>query len=206
VTAEEKKEKEEEKGWVQLFNGKNLDGWEVYPKGTGSWKVEDGILKSSGSKNSHLFTKRDDYENFHYRIVAKISDKGNSGQYFRAQFKPGYPPGYEAQINSTHPDPIKTGSLYPDGRIKLKPEERKKVIVNKQLVKPDEWFTQEVIADGDHIIIKVNGKTTVDIHNSTFKKGRFALQQHDATNGVDTVVQFKKIEVKELPSSEKKEK
>jgi hypothetical protein len=205
LTAEDKKEDEKDKkGWVQLFNGKDLEGWEVHPKGTGPWHVEDGILKSSGSKNSHLFTKRDDYENFHYRIEAKISDKGNSGQYFRAQFKGGYPPGYEAQINSTHGDRIKTGSLYPSFG-GLSDEDKKKILVTKMLVKPDEWFTQEVIAKGNHIIIKVNGKTTVDFvdKNNTYSKGRFALQQHDATNDVDTIVQFRKIEVKELPAEEK---
>jgi hypothetical protein len=198
LTADDRKEDKE--GWVQLFNGKDLEGWEVFPSGTGPWKVEDGILKSSGSKNSHLFTKRDDYQNFHYRIEAKISDKGNSGQYFRAQFKGGYPPGYEAQINSTHVDRIKTGSLYPFKG--LSNEDKKKILVTEMLVKPDEWFTQEVIATGNHIIIKVNGKTTVDFvdKNNTYMKGRFALQQHDATKGVDTVVQFRKIEVKELPA------
>ena len=186
---------DDKKGWVQLFNGKDLTGWEVYPKGTGPWKVEKGILIGSGSKNSHLFTKRGNYENFHYRIEAKINDKGNSGQYFRVHFGDSYPKGYEAQINSTHPDPQKTGSLW--GLAPYK----------KMLVKPDTWFTQEVIARGNHIIIKVNGTTTVDYvdKENRYKKGRFALQQHDATDGVDTVVQFKKVEVKELPSGEKKE-
>jgi hypothetical protein len=194
AVAEKTDQKEDTKGWVKLLNGKDLTGWEVYPKGTGPWKVEKGILIGSGSKNSHLFTKRDNYENFHYRIEAKINDKGNSGQYFRAQFGEGYPKGYEAQINSTHPDPQKTGSLWGFAPFK------------EMLVKPDTWFTQEVIAKGNHIIIKVNGKTTVDFvdKKNTYTKGRFALQQHDATDGVDTVVQFRKVEVKELPVGEEK--
>ena len=41
-------------------------------------------------------------------------------------------------------------------------EQRAKIIVTDQLQKPDEWFTQEIIARGNHIIIKLNGKTTVD--------------------------------------------
>jgi hypothetical protein len=169
--------------WVQLFNGKDLTGWKVYPSGTGNWKVEDGVLVGSGPA-SHLFSDRDDYENFHYRAEAKINDKGNSGQYFRTRFGPGFPKGYEAQINSTHRDPVKTGSLY------------RFVEVREMLVPPDTWFTQEVIADGNHIIIKVNGKTTVDFvdKNNTYMKGHFALQQHDP----GTVVHFRKIEYKEL--------
>ena len=181
VRAEEKKD---DKGWVQLFNGKDLTGWEVYPKGTGKWKVEDGILIGSGPA-SHLFSKRDDYQNFRYRVEAMINDHGNSGQYFRTAFGPGFPKGYEAQINSTHSDPVRTGSLY------------NFVEVRKQLHKPDEWFTQEVIAEGDHIIIKVNGEKVVDTHNDRYSKGRFALQQHDP----GTVVKFRKIEVMELPAS-----
>lgn len=178
--------------WVQIFNGKNLDGWKTHPKFPGKWRVEDGLLVSSGKESSHLFSERGDYENFHYRIEAKISDKGNSGQYFRTQFGPGYPKGYEAQINSNFPDPQKTGSLY--GFVKI----------TEQLVPPDTWFTQEVIAKGNHIVIKVNGKVTVDYvdKKNTYTKGHFALQQHGpAKGGPECVLHVKKIEVLELPAN-----
>jgi hypothetical protein len=191
-------DKQSEKGWQQLFNGKDLQGWTVYPKYTGEWKVKDGILIGSGPA-SHLFTIRDDYENFRFRVEAKINDHGNSGQYFRTRFGPGFPKGYEAQINSTHRDPIRTGSLYHAFNPRMSMEDKRKISVLQILVPPDEWFTQEVIAEGNHIIIKVNGKTTVDYvdKNNTYTKGRFALQQHDP----GTVVQFRKIEVMELPST-----
>ncbi len=185
--------KDEDKDWVQLFNGKDLTGWKTHEKDKAVWEVKDGILVGSGEKG-HLFSERGDYENFHYRIEAKINDRGNSGQYFRTQFGPSFPKGYEAQINSTHRDPIRTGSLYGF----------KEATVKEMLVKPDTWFTQEVIADGNHIIIKVNGKTTVDFvdKKNTYTKGHFALQQHDP----GTVVQFRKIEVKELPAAKKDDK
>src|SRR5215475_468529 len=102
---------------------------ETHPKNPGKWYVKDGILYSGGKETSHLFSERDDYQDFHYRIEAKINDKGNSGQYFRAKFAPGYPPGYEAQINSTHNDPIRTGSLYPAFNPKLNKDLREKIIV-----------------------------------------------------------------------------
>jgi hypothetical protein len=192
--------KDDDKGWVQLFNGKDLTGWETHPKDKAKWEVKDSMIVGTGP-TGHLFSKRDDYENFRFRIEAMINDKGNSGQYFRAKFAPGFPPGYEAQINATHTDPIRTGSLYPDGRLKFSDEEKKKIIIKDQLHKPDEWFTQEVIADGNHIIIKVNGKTTVDFvdKNNNFTKGRFAIQQHDP----GTVIKVRKIEVKELQPSKK---
>jgi len=192
--------KDEEKGWVQIFDGKDLTGWTVFPRGTGQWRVEDGVLIGSGPA-SHLFTIRDNYKNFRYRVEAKINDHGNSGQYFRTQFGPGFPKGYEAQINSTHRDPIRTGSLYPSFNPRLSPADKAKISVTDMLVPPNEWFTQEVIADGNHITIKVNGKTTVDFvdEKNTYPKGRFALQQHDPK----TVVSFRKIEIMELPATEK---
>jgi hypothetical protein len=183
------KDKKSDDGWVQLFNGQDLTGWKTHPKNPGHWRVENGVLVSSGKETSHLFSERDDYTDFHYRIEAKISDKGNSGQYFRTEFGPGYPKGYEAQINSTFPDPQKTGSLY------------NFVWIRKMLVPPDTWFTQEVVAKGNHIVIKVNGIKTVDYvdFENTHTKGRFALQQHGpAKGGPESVLHVRKIEVKEL--------
>ncbi len=211
----------DDQGWVQLFNGKDLTGWKVYPqpnpneiqevikkeeggkviayygklKKTGKevplWRAEDGLLVGSGP-HSHLFSERGDYVNFRYRVEAIINDKGNSGQYFRTQFGPDFPKGYEAQINATHTDRIRTGSLY-------FPKIKELLVLDDAPHKPNEWFTQEVIAEGNHIIIKVNGKTTVDWKDpeNRFQKGHFALQGHDP----GTVVKFKKIEVKELPAT-----
>jgi hypothetical protein len=225
--------KKDDKGWVQLFNGKDLTGWKIHPKPGGAiesvvpvekggkvvayegklkdgkqvplWHVEDGVLIGSGPA-SHLFSERGDYQNFRYRVEAQINDHGNSGQYFRTQFGPGFPKGYEAQINSTHRDTIRTGSLYPSFLpMKLSREERdqiaSKILVKETLVPPDAWFTQEVTADGNHIVIKVNGKTTVDYRdpNNSYTGGHFALQGHDP----GTVVKFRKVEVMELPPTNK---
>jgi hypothetical protein len=217
-------DKSDDQGWVQLFNGKDLTGWKLYPDPNPKeikqiikkekdgkviayygrmpngdeeplWHVEDGILVGSGP-HSHLFCERGDYQNFRYRVVAMINDKGNSGQYFRTAFTPDFPKGYEAQINATHSDPIRTGSLYPSTR-GLSKHRKEITVMNAAPHKPDEWFTQEVIAQGSHIIIKVNGKTTVDWKDpdNTYTKGHFALQGHN----LGTVVKFKKVEVKELP-------
>jgi hypothetical protein len=182
--------------FVPLFNGRDLTGWKVYPSGTGAWKVEGGLLVGRGPL-SHLFTERGDYTNFHFRVEAMINDGGNSGQYFRAQFGPGFIKGYEAQIDSTHRDPIKTGSLYPAFDLQLSPSDRQKITILQQLHRPLEWFTQEVIARDNHVVIKVNGQTTVDFvdQKNTYRQGHLALQQHDPA----TVVKFRKVEVKELP-------
>jgi type 1 glutamine amidotransferase len=191
---------QDEGKWVQLFNGKDLTGWKTHPDDKATWEVKDGILIGTGPAG-HLFSERGDYENFRYRVEANINDHGNSGQYFRAQYMKSFPQGYEAQINATHSDPIRTGSLYPAFNRSLPAEEKKKILVYEQLHKPDEWFTQEVIAEGNHIIIKVNDKTTVDFvdQNNTYMKGHFAIQQHDPK----TVVRVRKIEVMELPPTKK---
>jgi len=170
-------------GWVQLFNGKNLDGWVVQPEDKARWSVQDGCIVGEGPVG-HLCTERGDYENFRFRIEAMINDGGNSGQYFRTEIAKGFPPKhYEAQIDATHADPQKTGSLWGI------------VPVYQQKHKPNEWFTQEVIADGDHIVIILNGETVVDTHDSKYSKGHFAIQQHNE----GSVVRVRKAEVKELP-------
>jgi hypothetical protein len=184
IAADKEKPKDDDKGWVQLFNGKNLDGWVSLPQDKARWSVKDGAIVGEGGVG-HLYTERGDYQNFDFKIEAMISDHGNSGQYFRTKKEPGFPHGYEAQINSTHGDPQRTGSLY------------NIVKVTKQLHKPDEWFTQEVIADGDHIIIKVNGDTVVDTHDKKYSKGHLAIQQHNE----GSVVHVRKAEIKELPPS-----
>ena len=83
------------------------------------------------------------YKNFRYRAEVKISDKGNSGLYFRTTRKSTFSDGYEAQIDSTHRDPIRTGSLYGFCH------------VYKRLVEPDTWFTYEIIAEGNRITLEV---------------------------------------------------
>ena len=106
----------------------------------------------------------------------------------RTAFGNGFPKGYEAQINSSHSDPVRTGSLYTFAKVMDK------------LVPPDTWFTQEVIADGNHIIIKVNDKVTVDYVDTknTYMKGHFAFQQHN----LGREVWIKNVMVKELPKNQ----
>jgi hypothetical protein len=175
---------ESSEGWVSLFDGKTLSGWTAADGTPGKWVVEDGAITCTGPA-SHLFSPRADYKNFRYKVELKINEGGNSGQYFRTAKGPGFPKGYEAQVNSSHRDPVRTGSLY------------NHVPVKEVLVPPDTWFTQEIEAVGNHIIIKVNGKTTVDYvdKKNSFTEGHFAFQHHDPTCNV----RIRKVEVKELP-------
>src|SRR5690348_9691548 len=154
-------------GWIAMFDGKTLNGWKAN-QNPESWTVRDGCITGDGEA-SHLFWMTRECENCEFKAEVKIGHGGNSGMYFRTAFGPGFPRGYEAQVNSSHTDPVRTGSLY--GFVK----------VLDQLVPPDTWFTQEVTAVGNHIVIKVNGKTTVDYVDpkNTHTTGHFAFQQHN---------------------------
>jgi hypothetical protein len=159
----------EPEGWTPLFDGSTLEGWKI--SDDGNWKVDDGVIIGEG-KTSHLFSPRDDYTDFEVRGKFKISDGGNSGFYFRTGYAPGWPPGYEAQINSTFTDPQKTGSLYaivPNGTT---------------IVPPDTWFDYRVRCEdepeGTRIRIWVNDVEFVDHLDIERRhaRGHIALQQH----------------------------
>jgi uncharacterized protein (TIGR03067 family) len=180
-------------GWTPLFNGNDLTGWKTHPDQRGDWRVEQGVLVGHVTKPSHLFSERGDYENFHFRVEAKISAGGDSGQHFRCEYAfndPDYKDrvrGYEANIAFL--TEFKTGSLWGATWPPVGPKE--------SLIVPDTWFTQEVIAIGNHIVIKVNGNTTADFvdQNHRYRRGHLALQAW----ALNTVVYFRKVEIKELP-------
>ena len=183
--------------WVSLFDGKTMDGWEKVGKEESKWEVKDGALAGSGPA-SMLVSTKGPYKNFKYRAEVRINDKGNSGLYFRCTRKPGFSDGYEAQIDSTHTDPIRTGSLY--GMCH----------VYKRLVEPDAWFTYELEVRDDvwrskkmtRIKITINGDELFEYLDfaTTFAEGHFAFQQHDPGSKVS----IRKVEVMELPEAAKK--
>jgi hypothetical protein len=171
-------------GWISLFNGKDLTGWKAN-ENADDWEVKDGAIHGHGPV-SHLYYMEREFENFEYKADVKLAPGSNSGMYFRTNYvEHGFPKIYEAQLNNSHKDPKRTGSLY------------NFVNVGEQLVPDDTWFTQEVIANGNHIIIKVNSKTVVDFVDEakTHMKGYFAFQQHDP----GSKVQIKNVMVKPLP-------
>ena len=183
----------QDKKWVSLFDGKTMEGWEKVGNPKSVWEVKEGALCGSGPASMLVCTKGP-FKNFRYRAEVKINDKGNSGLYFRTTRKPGFSNGYEAQIDSTHRDPIRTGSLY--GMCH----------VYKQHVKPDTWFKYEIEVRDDiwrrrpvtRIKVTIDGNELYEYLDFalTFKEGHFAYQQHDPGSKVC----IRKIEVMELPS------
>ena len=182
----------EDKEWVSLFDGTTLEGWEKVGNDASVWEVSEGAICGSGPA-SMLVNTTGPYKNFRYRAEIKINDKGNSGLYFRTTRKPGFSDGYEAQIDSTHTDPIRTGSIY--GMCH----------VYKRLVEPDAWFTYELEVRDDvwrgknitRIKVTVDGDELFEHLDFalTFEEGHFAFQQHDPGSKVC----IRKVEVMELP-------
>jgi hypothetical protein len=177
--------------WIALFDGKSLDGWEKVGKEDSVWEVRDGSLCGSGAASMLVCTKGP-YKNFRYRAEIKINDGGNSGLYFRTKPRPGFTDGHELQVNSSHRDPIRTGSLYGMCHI------------YGQLVPPDTWFTYDVEVRDDvwrgrkmtRIKVAVDGKELYEYLDFalTFGEGHFAFQQHDPGSRV----QIRKVEVQPL--------
>jgi hypothetical protein len=120
-------------------------------------------------------------------------------RHFRTPADPNgdFSKGYECQINATHGDPIKTGSLYT------------MVHLDKAAHGPDEFYTEEVEVQDvmyrgkpiTRIKVRVNGKLLYEFQDfaPAWKEGHFGFQQHDP----GSVVKIRKIEVKELPSGVK---
>ena len=174
--------------WISLFDGESMDGWEKVGKKNSHWAVVDGALAGTGTQSMLVYTK-ETYKNFRYRVEAKINDGGNSGVYFRTTRKPKFSDGYEAQVDSTHKDPIRTGSLY--GLCH----------VYQQHVKPDTWFTYEIEVRDDvwrgremtRIKVTIDGNELYEYLDfaKTYGPGHFAFQQHDP----GSKVHIRKVEV-----------
>ena len=186
-------------GFYSLFDGKTMDGWKI-GKNADSWSVQDGMLVVHGPGPAHLFYEgpvhNHDFKNFHLKAMVMTFPHANSGIYFHTKYQEsGWPDqGFEAQVNATHTDPIKTGSLY---HIKD---------IHDPHHKDNEWFLYEIIVQGNHVQLKINGQTVTDwtqpadfkppaAHPGRFiQHGTFALQGHDP----GSKVYFKDIMVKPL--------
>ena len=185
-------------GWIKIFNGKNLDGWKV-GENAGSFSIVDGAIQIAGPR-AHLFydgpIKNHMFKNFEFKAQVMTKPGANSGIYVHTTYQEGGWPsqGYEIQVNNSHTDWKRTGSLYDI------------VDVKETYVKDNEWYTEYIKVEGKHITIKINDKTVVDYEESDADKrsvngkgrilssGTFALQAHDPKS----VVLYKDIQVKPL--------
>lgn len=190
---------QENRKWVSLFDGKSLSGWKVGDNAQ-TFSVQDGAIVVNGP-TAHLFydgpVMNHQFKNFEFKAKVMTMPGANSGIYFHTAYQQdGWPAkGYEAQVNNSHTDWRRTGSLYAIQDVK------------EVFVADNEWFTEHIIVKGKKITIKINNKTVVeytepdnverpkDMAGRKLSSGTFALQGHDPKSKV----LFKDIMVKVLP-------
>lgn len=185
-------------GWISLFDGKTLSGWKVGDNAS-TFSVQDGAIVANGPV-AHLFymgdVKNHDFKNFEFKADVMTTPGSNSGLYFHTAYQEsGWPSkGYEAQVNNSHQDWRRTGSLYAVDDVK------------EVHVKDNEWYTEQIIVKDKRVVIKINDKTVVDytepdnvqqpkdMAGRMLSSGTFAIQGHDP----ESKVYFKNIMVKPL--------
>ena len=184
-----------EEGFVPLFNGKNLDGWQVDTPGI--WQVRDGMLvgKHAGLKWNDFLRSRKHYENFELKLEFRlVGGTGNSGIQFRSKpvANSHEVSGYQADIGEKY-----WGCLYDESR-------RNKVLVQAApgtllTLKQDGWNEYVIRARGGRIQLELNGIQTVDFLETAAgieRTGFIAVQVH---SGPAIEVHFRNLRIRELP-------
>ena len=204
-----------EDGFKPLFNGKDLTGWDGNPE---LWSVEDGCIsgKTTGPEqlpyNQFLIWRGGKVKNF--ELHAKIKESGNnSGIQYRSKELPEVGKwsvgGYQCDV---HPAPANNGMVYEEKMrgiicqngqsVVIDPEGNRWLVEEREPVKVDiaEWHDYTVIAQGNHLIQKIDGKVTIDLTDHEEKaralEGILAFQIH---RGPAMNVQIKDVMLKELP-------
>lgn len=185
--------------WISLFDGKTLQGWKVGDNAS-TFTVKDGMIVVHG-QTAHLFydgpVQAHNFRNFEFKADVMTHKGANSGVYIHTTYQQGGWPskGYEVQVNNSHTDWIRTGSLYGIDNIK------------EVYVKDNEWFTMDITVQGKRVMVKLNDKLVLDYTEPDDVKrnagdeqrvlagGTFALQGHDP----NSLVFFRNIMVKPLP-------
>ena len=167
--------------WQSLFDGKSLDGWDTEDHNE-CFKLQDGSIVAGGGPLARLSyvgpINKHDFKNFELKIEVMAKPGSNGGVFFHTGPQSKFlKKGYEAQEHETSP------------------------------VKDDVWFEYHILVSGKRIIIKVNGKTTVDYtepmnpkrpdswEDRVLSHGLLAIQAHDP----NSTVLYRKIRVKVLP-------
>lgn len=174
-----------------LFNGRNLDGWNIY--GTEKWYVDKGeLICESGPDEEYGYLATEDYyKNFELSLeFFQVSD-GNSGVFFRSTIEGTKISGWQVEVA---PPGNHTGGIYESyGRGWLiKPDS-----IYDNIVKMNKWNKMKIIIMDDKVETFVNGIEMVNINDSKISNGNgsIALQIH---SGGGIKVKWKNIYIKQL--------
>src|SRR6476620_440912 len=166
-------------GWASLFDGKSLTNWKVGENAT-TFSVENGTIVAHGP-TAHLFYEGDvhqhNFKNFEFKADVMTTPGSNSGIYFHTEYQESSWPkkGYEVQVNNSHTDWRRTGSLYAVQDVK------------EVFVKDNEWYIEHIIVQGKKITVKINDKVINEYtegENGRLSGGTIALQGHDPKSKV----------------------
>jgi hypothetical protein len=189
-----------ESDYTSLFNGKDLTGWKISGPAN-SFSAEQGAIVAHGlSGAGHLFydgaVENHLFRNFTLRLDVMARNRSNGGVYILTEFQEtGFPgKGFEVQVNNSHTDRIRGGSLY------------HVVDLSNIPAKDDEWYPMEINVQDMVITITVKGEqvvrwkqpadwtTNYDTASRKIAPGTFAFQAHDP----NSVTAYANIRVKAL--------
>lgn len=181
-------------GWILLFDGQTKFGWEAEePKLEEDWVVKEGTITCNPQAPFNHLKHKTAFSDFHLTLDFRVNTKGNSGVFFRGANDGKFVnvadgkvriDGYEAQIDDNDPRGLlnQTGALYDV------------LPATKLITGENEWRRYEIIAEGDHLVTKINGETVLDGRDARFKRGHIGLQHHHVGN----VIEFRNIKLKPL--------
>lgn len=179
-------------GWISLFNGQDLSGWEA--RAEGQVEARDGCIRILAQGKNLWLVHEQEFDDFELEVEAFMPLEGyNSGIGFRCVGDTGRPKGYQCEIENQ-----KSGMLYAIGSGWVYPrnEEENTAFQNRAgtCFRPGEWNHFRIRCEGPHLQIWINDNLTTDVQDSRFDQGRIALQHH----GKGDVHLFRKIRIRKL--------
>ena len=177
--------------WTPLFNGKDSTGWKVV--GDAKAEVVDGVLVGSqkSTKGGNILTE-DEFDNFELRFTYKIDWPANSGVWFRFDGK-----GYQFDILKYKKPVAFSGSLYCPGKMFITTN------LDEKLENKDGWNKGRIYANGDHLILWLNGTKVGECKDDTLKKGTIGVQVHGGDGFTKMAIHIKKMEIRTLGPDDK---
>lgn len=177
--------------YQSLFNGQNLDGWQIY--GTEKWYVEDGLLVcESGPDAGYGYLGTDQkFKNFELIVDFQQEANGNSGIFIRSSVEGTKITGWQAEVA---PPGSNTGGIYESyGRGWLiKPDPA----LDKHL-KMGEWNTMRITAKDNVVTTYLNGQQMIQIDDEKIgaATGQICLQIHD---GGGIKVRWRNLKIRDI--------
>ncbi|MDR1666468.1 MAG: DUF1080 domain-containing protein [Bacteroidales bacterium] len=177
---------------IDLFNGNDLTGWDIY--GTEKWYVQDGLLicESGPDKQYGYLATREYYDEFELTADFKQDADGNSGIFFRSIIEEGVKiSGWQVEVAPPNHDSGGIYESYGRGWLVQIPDEKENVL---QMGK---WNTMKIRVQGDHVTTWLNDTQMVDLQDEKIgnAQGRIALQIH---SGGGIKVSWKNLKIKQL--------